>query len=191
MDDELKDSADHIFYDSNHHIRKRWKARLVVCGIMLVLAIICLILAVVKSGGFWLFSQALSAIYAILSIWLFWYLNRGQHRFTTSTFWHQIFHWLGLLVALYLVHVFVQADIVSPLNAGVLTITILALTIYLIGVYSDVTFIFIGIVLAIFAYCLAYVEVYLYIVVIPAIIIAAIIIFIIVHREKRKADDSA
>lgn len=188
MDEEFKQESEKIFYDDNHHIRKRWKARLVVCAIMLVLAFVSLVLVDIHSKGYWLYSQALALIYAVMSIWLFWYLNRGDGRFSRSTIWHQILHWIGLLAALYLVHVFVTAGIISALAAGVVTVTMLALTIYLVGIYSDIAFVLIGITLAVCAYCLAYIQSYLSIIMIPVILIAAFIIFMVVHRDRRKAE---
>lgn len=190
MDDELRENTENMFYNDNHHIRKRWKARLMVCGIMLALAFVSLVLMDIHSKAYWLYSQGLSVIYAVLSIWLFWYLNRGEHRFTRSTIWHQILHWVGLLAALYLVDLFVRAGIMGALPAGIVTITMLALTIYLVGIYSDIAFVLIGITLAICAYCLAYVQAYLSIIMIPVILVAALIIFLIIHREKRKAEKS-
>lgn len=188
MDEELKEESENVFYDNDHHIRKKWKARLVVSGLMLILAFISLVLVDIHSKAYWFFSQALAVIYALLSIWLFWYLNRGEKKFTRSTIWHQILHWIGLLVALYLVDVFVQSGIMSALTAGVVTITMLALTLYLAGLYSDIAFVLIGITLAICAYVLAYVQTYLSIIMIPVIIVAAIIIFAVVHRDRRKAE---
>lgn len=188
MDEELKEESKKVFYDEHHHIRKRWKARLVVCALMLALAFISLVLVDIHSKGYWLYSQTLAVIYAVLSIWLFWYLNRGDGKFTHSTIWHQILHWIGLLGALYLVHVFVTAGIISSLAAGVVTITMLALTIYLVGIYSDIAFVLIGVTLAIFAYCLAYVQSYLSIIMIPVILVAGFIIFMVVHRDRRKAE---
>lgn len=188
MDEELKKQTKQVFYDDDHHMRKRWKARLMVCGIMLVLAFISLILMDIHSNGYWLYSQILSAVYAILSIWLFWYLNRGTNKFGSSTIFHQIFHWIGLLAALYLVDMFVRAGILASLPAGIVTITMLALTVYLVGIYSDITFVMIGITLAIFAYCLAYIQNDLTVIMIPVILVIAAIIFIILHRERRKAE---
>ena len=169
---------------------KRWKARLVVCGIMLVLAFISLILMDIHSNGYWLYCQGLSGIYAILSIWLFWYLNRGDRRAMRSTIWHQFFHWLGLFGALYLIDLFVQAGILQVFPAGVVTITMLALTMYMIGIYSDMTFVLLGITLAIFAGCLVYVQSYLSVIMIPVILIAGLIIFLMVYRDRRKVEKS-
>ncbi len=188
MDDELKEGTQKVFYDEHHHIRKTWKARLIVSGLMLVLAFVSLVLVDIHSKGYWYYCQALAVIYAILSTWLFWYLNRKDGRFTRSTIWHQILHWIGLLVALYLVNVFVRSGIMNALTAGVVTITMLALTLYLVGIYSDIIFVLIGITLAICAYVLAYVQTYLSIIMIPVIVVAALIIFVVVHRQRRKAE---
>ncbi len=170
--------------------RNIWKARLIVFGIMLFLAFVSIILANVHTKGYWYYSQALAVAYAILSIWLFWYLNRGEGRFTRSTIWHQIWHWVGLLAALYLVNVFERSGIMSTLAAGVVTITLLALTIYLVGIYSDIAFVLIGITLGICAYVLAYIQAYISIIMIPVIVVVALIIFIVVHRDRHKVQDS-
>jgi hypothetical protein len=188
MDEDLREESKEVFYDEHHHIRKKWKARLAVSGVMLILAFISLVLVDIHSKAYWYFCQALAVIYAILSLWLFWYLSRGEKQFTRSTIWHQILHWVGLLVALYLVNVFVRSGILNTLTAGVVTITLLALTIYLAGLYSDVIFVLIGITLAICAYVLAYVQTYLSLIIIPVIVVAAFIIFIVVHRDRRKAE---
>lgn len=186
MDEELSKATQNVFYDEEHHLKKRWKARLFVCVIMLFLAVVNIAFINFHFTGYWFYSQVLSVSYAILSIWLFWYLNRGNHQFSRSTVWRQIFHWIGLLAALYLIDLFVRSGIMSTLSASLVTLMMLALTIYLVGVYSDLTFVFIGIMLAIFVYCLAYVQAYLSIIMIPVILVAAFVIFFIVHHEHRK-----
>ena len=186
MDEEIGKAAETVFYDDKHHLKRRWRARLLVCAIMLLLAFITVGLVYFHSTNYWFYSKVLAGSYAVLSIWLFWYLNRGSGNFNGASVGHQIFHWLGLLVALYLVDLFVSSGVMNSLSAGVVTLTLLALTIYLIGVYSDITFIFIGIMLAVLAYCLTYVQAYLSIIMIPVIILAAVIIFFIVHLEGRK-----
>lgn len=186
MDEEISTAAATIFYDEQHHLKRRWRARLLVCIIMLFLAVVCIGLVDLHSAGYWFYSKVLSVSYAVLSIGLFWYLNRGNQAFNKTTIWHQLLHWAGLLVALYLVGLFVKSGVMNSLSAGIVTLTLLALTIYLIGVYSDITFIFIGITLATLAYCLTYVQAYLAVIMIPVILLSATIIFFIVHHEKHK-----
>jgi len=165
---------------------KRWKARLVVCGIMLVLAIIGLIIMNIHQNTYWMYSRIMAVIYGLLSIWLFWYLNRGEHKVHTSTIWHQILHWIGLIIAMYITSTFVNSGVVSSIQAGLFTLTLLALTVFLAGVYTDSAFMLIGIVLGIFAIGASLVEAYLSIIMIPVIIIAAIAIFFLIHHQKRR-----
>lgn len=169
---------------------RRWKARLFVSICMLVLALVGLIIMNIHSPAYWFYTQIMAGIYAVLSIGLFWYLNRGEHKIHRSTIWHQLLHWLGLICVIYLIAIFVNTGIMGSTQAGLVTLTCLALTIYLAGIYSDISFMLIGVTLAIFAAAAAVIESYLTVIMIPVLIIAAIVIYIIVHRQRRKEQDS-
>lgn len=170
---------------ANQLSHKRWKARLYVCLTMLVLAFIGLIIMDLHSKTYWLYSRIMAVLYAILSLWLFWYLHRGEHKVHASTIWHQMLHWLGLLLAVYLTSIFVSTGVMGTTQAGLVTLTLLALTIFLAGVYTDTSFMLIGITLAIFAAGAALIEAYLSALMIPVILVAALVIYIMLHREKR------
>lgn len=141
----------------------------------------------IHSQSYWLYSRIMAVAYALLSIWLFWYLHRGEHKIHTSTIWHQILHWAGLLVAIYITSIFVNAGVMGTTQAGLVTLTLLALTVFLCGVYTNPSFMLIGIMLMVFAAVAAYVEAYLSVIMIPIIIIVAIVIYLIIHFERRKA----
>ncbi len=173
----------------SQEVTRRWKARLIVSLIMLLLAFIGLIIMDLHSRSYWIFSQVMSGSYAILSLWLFWYLHRGQHEVQGSTIWHQLLHWLGLLLAVYITSIFVNTGVMASLQAGLMTLTLLALTIFLAGVYTDVSFMLIGIMLAIFAVGAALVQAYLSALMIPIILLTALIIYIILHREKKRTSE--
>ena len=164
---------------------RRWKARLFVCIAMLTLAFIGLLVMDLHPKGYWVYSRIMASLYALLSLWLFWYLNRGEHKVHGSTIWHQMLHWLGLLLAVYLTSIFVSTGVMGSMQAGLVTLTLLALTTFLAGVYTDVFFILIGITLAIFAAGAALIEAYLSALMIPVILIAALVIYIMLHREKK------
>lgn len=165
---------------------RRWKARLIVCCTMLLLALVGLLIMDIHPRSYWLYSRVMALLYASLSIWLFWYLNRGNHKLTTSTLWHQLLHWFGLLIASYLVSIFVNTGLMGSLQAGFVTLTLLALTIFLAGVYSNFSFMLIGLTLAVFAAAAAMIEAYLSLVMIPVIIVVGIIIYWVSHHEKKK-----
>lgn len=169
----------------------RLKARIAVCGIMLALAFIGLIVMDVHPKSYWLYCRLMSLAYAILSLWLFWILNRNGKTSFSSTFWHQLAHWTGLVASLYLVSLFVNSGIIGSMQAGLVTLTLLALTIFLAGVYSNISFVLIGITLGVFAAGAALVEAYLSVMMIPVVLIAGVMIYYLAHREKKKAMDRA
>ena len=173
---------------SPNHI-KRWKARLFVSLTMLGLAFLGLIIMDLHQRSYWVFSQIMSGLYAILSIWLYWYLNRGEQKVNGTTIWHQLLHWLGLLLAVYITSIFVSTGVMASIQAGLMTLTLLALTIFLAGVYTDTSFMLIGITLAIFAIGAALIQAYLSALMIPVILLAALVIFILLHRDKHRTQD--
>ena len=128
----------------------------------------------------------MAGLYALLSLWLFWYLHRGEHKVHGGTIWHQLLHWLGLLLAVYITSIFVRTGVMASLQAGLMTLTLLALTIFLAGIYTDTSFMLIGITLAIFAASAALLQAYLSALMIPVILLAALVIFVILHREKKR-----
>lgn len=172
------------------HLNKRWKARVFVSLAMLVLAFIGLIIMNIHATSYWIYSCIMAVLFALLSLWLFWYLNRGEHKVSTSTIWHQLLHWVGLMFAIYIVSLFVGTGIMGTMQAGLVTLLLLALTIFIVGIYTDLSFVLIGITLAIFAAAAAMIEAYLSVFMIPILIAAAIIIVFIIQHQHRKAKQS-
>ena len=176
---------------SSELARHRWKARLFVSLAMLTLAFVGLIIMDLHPRGYWIFSQIMAGCYATLSLWLFWYLHRGEHKVHGSTIWHQLLHWLGLLLTVYITSIFVSTGVMASLQAGLMTLTLLALTVFLTGVYTDTSFILIGITLAIFAAGAALIQAYLSALMIPVILLSALVIYIMLHREKKRSTKDA
>ncbi len=172
------------------HLNRLWKARLFVCFIMLALAFIGLIIMDLHSSGYWVYSRIMALSYAILSIWLFWYCHRGEHKIHTSTFWHQLLHWLGLMLAIYITSLFVDSGVMGSVQAGLVTLILLALAVFLAGVYTSAAFMFIGVTLMVFAGAASYVEAYLSVMMIPLFLVVAGIVYLIMLYEKRKAKKS-
>lgn len=166
----------------------KWKMRLIVCSIMLVLALVGALLMDVHSKGYWLYSQALCVIYALLSLFLYWQNNRSVRRHYRTSFWHQLCQWAGLLAILYIIDLFVRAGVLGNTNAGVVTMLLLAYTLYSVGLYSDFTLILIGLALAAFAVCYALIQSYLTLIMVPVIVVVALVIISVIFYDKRKAN---
>ena len=69
-----------------------------------------------------------------------------------------------------------------------MSITLLALSVFLAGVYTDPMFLLIGITLGIFAVGAAMVQAYLSVIMIPVITIVALIIYVILHIQRKRAN---
>lgn len=167
---------------------KRRKARLVVSLIMLALAFVSLIIMGLHKA-YWVFTCIMAGVDAVLSIWLVWYVRRNRNDGPTfpGNLWHMILHWIGLVAVMYLIAVFINRGVISHTEAGLFALLVLALTLYLAGIYTDTTFMLIGFVLALIAAGAILISAYLWLVMIPVIVIVALIIFVIVTRDKRKA----
>jgi len=167
---------------------KRWKARLIVSLIMLALAFVSLIIIGLHKA-YWIFTCIMAGADAILSIWLVWYVRRNQTKGPPfpGKLWHMILHWIGLIAVMYLIAVFINYGVISHTEAGLFALLVLALTLYLAGVYTDTIFMLVGFVLALMAAGTILITTYLWLVMIPIIVIVALFIFVIVTRDKRKS----
>src|SRR3990167_6468032 len=147
-----------------------FKARLVVSLILLIFSTIGVFIAVFAPTFSWHYWLFIVPIFAVLCIWLSWYVSRS-HKIPGSTIWHEIVHWLALLVAVYLVSIIVNVGIINYLAGALFILILLALTIFLAGVHFDAIFMLIGALLGLLAVCSALFVKYLIVIMIPAILI--------------------
>lgn len=153
---------------------------------MLLLGFVGVILTDIRKDGAWSYWLYVVFFYAVLSL--------GFHLFSKGkewnvTFWHELFHWLGLFLCIFLISFMVKIGIISRFLASLEILTLLALTTYLIGVYFEKIFIPIGIVLGVFVASLAFFNQYLYVIAIPLIVICVGLIFWIVHGSSKKTTE--
>jgi hypothetical protein len=165
----------------------RFKVPFILGGIMLLLGFLGVVLTNVRKDGAWVYWQYVVFIFAILSLAYNLYSKGKEWRSTIYTFWHELLHWVGLLLCIILLSFMVKIGIISRFLASLEVLTLLALTTYLIGVYFDKVFIGIGVVLGLFAASVALFEQYLYLIVIPLVIIA--LVLIMWFGWPRKKDD--
>lgn len=163
-----------------------WKARLIIGILMLVLAFIGMVVTDVHAGGGFIYWRWVIPVYAILALWLSWYTHLKAPDTRLVTFAHEILHWIGLILAELLVSWFVHLGTLSRFNAGLVDLTLLALAIYLAGVYLEKTFLLIGMVLGVLALFSAFVAQYLWAIAIPILIGAVAVIGIMVRVSHKK-----
>jgi hypothetical protein len=166
--------------------QKNFKARLIIAALMLALAFICLILLDFHSHAFWFYIKIMCGCYAILSIWLNWFVNRNNRAMTIISIWHQILHWIGLLIMIYIVSTLVSSGMLNSSQAAMVTLILLAFSIFIAGVYTDATFMLIGLTLSAFAIGAALVKSYAPLILSPIIAIAALAILLLLYLQRRK-----
>ncbi|HSX26358.1 MAG TPA: hypothetical protein VLE89_05055 [Chlamydiales bacterium] len=149
-----------------------WKARLIICVVMLVLAFIGLLYANISANGGWDYWKWIVPVYAILALWLSWYLRRHKHSLSPVTLWHEVLHWLALVGSAYLISRFLHLGILSRFLAGLAVLTVIAQAVFIAGIYIESSFIFIGLVLGVFAWLVAMTIEYLYLyIAIPVLVL--------------------
>lgn len=168
-----------------------WKARLGVGITMLLLAFLGMVIVDITKGGGWDYWKWIVPVYAILALWLSWYIRRNATTVSPITLIHEIFHWLGLIAAVFLVSFFADLGIISRFIAGLFDLTLLSLAIFLAGIYIESTFLFIGLFLGALATVSAVVVQYLYAILIPLTLGILIIIGIslsVSHKRSKNPE---
>lgn len=140
-----------------------WRSRLLVAALMLLLTFIGLIITYIESANSivsWYYWLAMGPIFAIIAIAYSFYLRKKKVDRITEV-WHEVLHWVGMLIALFLIHVYVHTGIVGRFEGGLIIIALLSFSVFISGVYLESTFMIVGIILAVFALILSLVAKYL------------------------------
>ena len=179
--------AHHPSYDEQEIVIKKhhhhWKMRLMVGLIMLGLAFIGLIVSDIKQNGAWDYWRIMVPIYAVLCLFLSWYLRRRKKIMTPATIWHELVQWFGLVLAVYLISIYVNIRLIGRFEAGLVVLTLLALTIFIAGIYVEATFFLIGLLLGIFAAAAALLAAYIYTVMLPLTIGVAVLLVWVARKR--------
>ena len=162
-----------------------WFARVTVGIIMLAIACLGLIVTDIHATAGWHYWRVATPIFALLALWLSWYLRKNQHSLSPVKLWHELLHWVCLIATVLIISILVKIGIIGRFEASLCVLTLLAQSVFLAGIYIETTFLFVGIILGLFALGVALIAEYLYAIAIPiliAIIIA--IIWMVWHARK-------
>ncbi|MEM7175524.1 MAG: hypothetical protein AAF443_06340 [Chlamydiota bacterium] len=160
-----------------------WRVRALVALAMLVFSFVGLVISDLKREGAWNYWRVMVPVFAVFCLFLSWYLRHHKHVISATTIWHELAQWLGLILAVYLVSVFVGIGLIGRFQAGLIVLVLLALTTFITGIYIESTFLAIGIVLGLFAAGAALLAAYLYTVMLPITIVVAALLFWIAKRH--------
>ncbi len=173
------------------HPKHPWGARFWVCVILLALSFIGLVFTNLYEEGGWYYWKYAVPVYALIALWLSWYLRQNKQSLSLLTLGHEIFHWLGLMGAAFLVTQFYHMGVFSRLIGSLVDLLLIAQAFFLAGIYIERTFIFIGIVLAIFSWSVAFTITYIYIyIALPVVLIALAGIYFYLKYTHRKSSST-
>ncbi len=173
---------------TKHHLA--WKARFIIGITMLVLALFGMVLTDMKIGGGWLYWRFVTPIFALLSIGLSLHLRHLKLRNTVAKLWHELLHWAGFLLSVYLISALVKMGFISQFQAGVEVLILVALATFLAGVYIEPTFLVIGIALGLLVAGVAFLDQYIYGLLVPVVAIAILVLFWLSRRKKSHHTES-
>ena len=163
-----------------------WKVRLIIGAILLVFSFIGLVIGNLWSNGGWFYWRCMAPLFAILCLGLSWFLRRNNYSVSLVTVWHELLHWLGVLLAIYLVSVFAHTGLIGNIQENLFIMTLLALGIFLLGIYTEWSLAPIGIILGIFTAGAAFAQAYLYTVMLPVLFIGIGVLGLVIHLIHRK-----
>lgn len=168
-------------------ISNLWKARFIVGLIMLGLAFLGMVITDIRETGGWDYWKWAVPIYAILALWLSWYVKSTNETFSLNDLWRELALWGGLFISIFFVSYLVNIGTISRFVAGIFHLILLSLAVFIAGIYIERIFIVIGFVLGIFAVLTALLVQYLYSIILPIVIGAGLIIFISIWMSHRKS----
>ncbi len=160
-------------------------ARLIVLFAMLLMAFIGLILTDINKTGAFRYWQWVAIIFAVLALILSWYEKRKTSEFRPAMLARELLHWFGLNAAVYLVSLYVSLGLFSRFEAALFVLTLLSLAVYLAGLYIEIAFCLIGLILGFFAMVVAFFEEYLYAIAVPIILLSGGFFFWNLMRRKK------
>ena len=102
---------------------------------------------------------------------------------TSTTVWHELVQWFGLALTVYLISIFVNIGLMGRFEAGLVVLTLLALNIFITGIYVETTFFVIGILLGLFAAAAALLAAYIYTIMLPLTIGVAVLVIWLARKR--------
>jgi len=126
--------------------------------------------------GFW-YWLAMVPVFGGASLYHEWKKQRKKGEHSGTLLSRHLFHWLGLLAVVYLVHVLQSTGRMNQEDAGLVLLLALALTVFLAGVHFNWRFAVLGIVLGTAVAVAAMVDQYFWIMTVPLLLGALVVIF--------------
>ncbi len=146
------------------HAHRSWLVSSVVAAIMVMLALLGVGLTTASSSAAPTYWISLVPFFGLLCVGVAWNRARNTGKTGWNMVWRQIFHWLGIGVALGVDFYIRQNGQESGVGAGLNAMLLLAVGCYLAGVHLDWLFAIVGILLSIVLVILTKADQYLWLI---------------------------
>jgi hypothetical protein len=131
--------------------------------------------------------MAMVPVFGLASTYTAWSRARRAGVSGSAVIRKQIFHWLGLALAVQLIFMLQWTGRLNNADAGLVALLALGLTTFLAGVHFDWRLCLVGVLLGGVAALAALVEEYLWMLLIPTVLVVAVL----VHRLRRAASGTS
>lgn len=151
----------------------KYHLRMWVFCVMLVLALAGMGLTMSLDKGGWEYWLFVLFVYGGVCIFWAWERAKQSHQPAWKMVRDQALHWGGVLVVFAILLLFERTEVINREAASNVALLVLALACFLAGVHFDWAFLLLGVVLAIMAVAIGYLEQYIvWIIVLPVLIAA-------------------
>ena len=160
------------------------RLRLFAVIIMLLVALIGVFATYIARHLTFHYWRYTALIYALVNIALSFHAATQHRKFVVV--WHEILHWLMLLLTIGMIAFFLHLGVISDITAGLITLTLLALTTLLAGVHFDALLLLIGAILLLFDLVAATLVKLAPVIMVTVIIISLILLFFRYFKQGKK-----
>lgn len=140
-----------------------------------------------KSYRFWL---AMVPVFGIACTSMEWSRLRRQNLGTWKTLRNQLYHWFGVLVSVYLIHLLLNIQQLTKQNAGLIVLLVLALGTFLAGIQLGWRLFVLGAFLWIILVMAAYLQGSLWVLILVGVVMISLFIYLRSRTNKSPQDNS-
>jgi hypothetical protein len=114
-------------------------------------------------------------VFGIATAWSTWPTSDSTEATASGVLRTQAMHWVATLAAVHVVFILLRAGRMNNEDAGLVALLTLGLSTFLAGTYGDWRFCLVGLLLGLIAGTAAFVEQFLWMLLIPLIVIVALL----------------
>jgi len=166
-----------------------WIARSIVGSTMILLSLIGLIASDISHDGAWTYWRIMAPVFALICISFSFYLRKKHQHVSLVKIWHEILHWLSLVGAIFLISSFVSMGIMGRFVASLTILVILGVTTFIAGIYIESSYLIVGIALGLCAAAAAFIQEYVYTIMLPCSLVLIGVIWWLSHRANANKND--